>query len=907
MNTVETILPETSFHTAYLSGENYYVRQRKKGIQKLKNGTLKTLNGSGTFQTYGMFGIIPFKDKELIITQEIGLWEIKNEQVFPVQKNVFNDKSKEIYQNLNNLMLHGITQLNNGNLLTYSILTGVTEINPNGEIVRNFNKDSGLKTNGVNHAYQTKSGELWLALTNGITKVNYNDPISYFGESKGVFGAIKSIQHSSSQDFIGTTEGLYMRFHSDKKFHKSNLPNIAINDIKLYNDYLFVATSAGLVMYDPFMESYDLKSNFPSSVLLIDEKNNSLILAGNRGVEILDLQSFAKKESFEKKFEDILSIEKSNNPVNADIAYWIGTMKGAHRLSYFDGFGFFDYFGEEAGFFNGISKPMYLHDKLVFGSGEGFLRFVDEKEMAKAANIPVDEAQGYFDFFNFKNGVIPQNQYVSAVASYKNKVWLGGANEVIEINDMTLEMHGKRPFSRRINGIVNTMSVHDSTLYIGTTDGLYTYQINNSKSYNEPFRSIINGIIINKSDTLLNGQLFTGIKNEFEYKFNDLEFNFTSTFNAAFNDVLFRYQLLGKDSTWSTWTADRKLIETNLEEGSYTLSIQAKNIYGTTSSTETFNFTILPPWYRTWWAYILFALGALLIIIAAVKISAYRLKEKNRELEGIVTERTKEIAHQRDEILEQKTEIEDSINYAVRIQEAMLPFQEEIFKSFPEHFVLFKPKDVVSGDFYWHTQKDHFHILVCADCTGHGVPGAFMSMVSSDKLSHAVAEYGIYMPDELLAFTNQGIKTALKQDETSENATRDGMDVAVITYDSQLNKLYYSGANRSLMILEDAEVSEIKATKVAVGGFTPMDQKFDLHEIDIKPSQTYYMTTDGYADQFGGVKGKKLKIKALKQTIIDNGHRPMIEQKEVLDQVIVDWMDGYEQVDDICIIGVRFK
>jgi serine phosphatase RsbU (regulator of sigma subunit) len=182
-----------------------------------------------------------------------------------------------------------------------------------------------------------------------------------------------------------------------------------------------------------------------------------------------------------------------------------------------------------------------------------------------------------------------------------------------------------------------------------------------------------------------------------------------------------------------------------------------------------------------------------------------------------------------------------------------------------------------------------------------------MSMVSSDKLSHAVAEYGVFMPNELLSFTNQGIKTALKQDEKSENATRDGMDVAIITYDSKLNKLYYSGAHRSLMILEDGEISEIKATKVAVGGFTPMDQKFDLHEIDIKPNQTFYMTTDGYADQFGGVKGKKLKIKALKQTIIDNGNRSMDEQKNVLNQVIVDWMDGYEQVDDICVIGVRFK
>ena len=289
------------------------------------------------------------------------------------------------------------------------------------------------------------------------------------------------------------------------------------------------------------------------------------------------------------------------------------------------------------------------------------------------------------------------------------------------------------------------------------------------------------------------------------------------------------------------------------------------------------------------------------------KVYRYVLEQKNKELEGIVAERTKEISHQRDEILEQKTEIEDSINYAVRIQEAMLPFQEDIFKSFPEHFVLFKPKDVVSGDFYWHTVKGSHHILVCADCTGHGVPGAFMSMVGSDKLSHAVSEYGLTMPNDLLSFVNQGIKTALKQDETSENATRDGMDVAIITYDSAENKLYYAGAHRSLMILENEEVSEIKATKVAVGGFTPMDQEFALHEVEITPNRTFFMTTDGYADQFGGERGKKLKIKAMKKVMIENGNKPMIDQKEALDKTIEDWMVGHEQIDDICVIGVRFK
>ena len=291
-----------------------------------------------------------------------------------------------------------------------------------------------------------------------------------------------------------------------------------------------------------------------------------------------------------------------------------------------------------------------------------------------------------------------------------------------------------------------------------------------------------------------------------------------------------------------------------------------------------------------------------------------RLKAKNAWLEGVVAERTKEIAdknvvleHQKDEILHQKMEIEDSINYAKRIQTAILPLEKNIKLNLPESFVLFKPKDIVSGDFYWFAKQDDKLIFICADCTGHGVPGAFMSMIGSDKLNTAILERGTVMPDNILSELNVGIKRTLKQAGDKES-TKDGMDAAVITIDLEKKKLYYAGANRPLWVLKKSaseDIEEVKATKVAVAGFTPDDQIFEMHEIDIEPGDLFYMSSDGYADQFGGDKGKKLKVKAMKEILLENKDLKMEDQKQALDDTIMNWMEGYEQIDDICVVGIK--
>ena len=259
------------------------------------------------------------------------------------------------------------------------------------------------------------------------------------------------------------------------------------------------------------------------------------------------------------------------------------------------------------------------------------------------------------------------------------------------------------------------------------------------------------------------------------------------------------------------------------------------------------------------------------------------------------------------ELIEDKNkEITDSINYAQRIQQAILPNLDEITTAFPQSFVLYKPKDIVSGDFYFYTKKDFTHIIAAVDCTGHGVPGAFMSMIGAEKLNDAVMQRST--TSSILELLNKGIKTSLKQSEENGDSTRDGMDLALISVDYSKQNLNYSGANRPFWIIRNnsKELEEIKATKKAIGGFTEYSQEFENHVIELNDGDTIYLCTDGFADTFNGITSKKLNTKKFKEILIEIQSKTMHEQGIYLNDFIEDWKGNSEQIDDILVIGIRF-
>ncbi|MCD4710034.1 MAG: YfiR/HmsC family protein [Bacteroidales bacterium] len=256
---------------------------------------------------------------------------------------------------------------------------------------------------------------------------------------------------------------------------------------------------------------------------------------------------------------------------------------------------------------------------------------------------------------------------------------------------------------------------------------------------------------------------------------------------------------------------------------------------------------------------------------------------------------------QRDQIAYQKKHITDSIEYAKRIQTAILP-SLELFSHNLEHFVLFKPRDIVSGDFYWAEEIDGKYLIVTADCTGHGVPGAFMSMLGISLLNEIIISKEISRPDLILNRLRDKIIDALKQETGS--IIKDGMDMTVCLFDRRTNQLQFSGANNPLYLVSDGQLTQIKGDKMPVAIHEVMDP-FSLHQLKLKQDDTFYTFSDGFSDQFGGPAQKKFLAKNFRNLLLSIQELPMIEQGNRLDEVFADYRKELEQVDDVVIIGVK--
>jgi len=291
--------------------------------------------------------------------------------------------------------------------------------------------------------------------------------------------------------------------------------------------------------------------------------------------------------------------------------------------------------------------------------------------------------------------------------------------------------------------------------------------------------------------------------------------------------------------------------------------------------------------------------GLILVIALAFFIyRGYKLKQAaNSKLESAY--RTVE---------EKNKDITDSINYARRIQSAILPSVETIKQSLAETFILYKPKDIVSGDFYWYASRGDKVFLAAADCTGHGVPGAFMSMIGNDLLNHIIIEKGILSPAEVLNHLHEGVRAALKQNNT-DGSTRDGMDIALLCINKSTAEAEYAGANRPLWIVRKEEmvsITEIKPDKFSIGGMQSEDKRtFTSHRLSLCAGDSFYIFSDGYADQFGGNDGKKFMTKRMKSLLIEIQHLSMDEQQHQLTETIDNWMSNRSQIDDILVIGIR--
>jgi serine phosphatase RsbU (regulator of sigma subunit) len=308
--------------------------------------------------------------------------------------------------------------------------------------------------------------------------------------------------------------------------------------------------------------------------------------------------------------------------------------------------------------------------------------------------------------------------------------------------------------------------------------------------------------------------------------------------------------------------------------------------------------------------YVILGMSLLGILVIGFAVNLHRGNKNKQKANFLLSEQNRIIA-------EKKNEIEQSIEYARGIQNAMLPSIDEVKRVIPGSFIIYLPKDVVSGDFYWMAEiqepgagvatipgMQSNVLLAAADCTGHGVPGSLMSIVSIDKLNHAVIGKKIYQPSGILGSINNDIKNALKQEQVT-NKQKDGLDIALVKLDRENKKLVYSGAHRPLWIVRQGNIIEIKPIKTSIAGHTPYDQNFEEHEIELEKNDLVIMSSDGYADQFGGGNGKKMMTRNFKNHLLEVAGQDIHKIENSLLQHFLSWKGHYEQVDDVLVIGVK--
>lgn len=406
------------------------------------------------------------------------------------------------------------------------------------------------------------------------------------------------------------------------------------------------------------------------------------------------------------------------------------------------------------------------------------------------------------------------------------------------------------------------------------------------------------------------------------YNRNSVTLGFNSVFLTDPEAVKYRFILDGADPGWRYSEQGMNITYTSLPPGDYTFKVMARNNKGMwNEQPTTFSFRINPPFWQTWWFILMVVLVALAVVYAYIRIRETKLRREKAILEQKVKHRTKKIREQNIDLENKNKAIFDSINYARRIQTAIMHDHEQLLKLHSESMLLYKPKDIVSGDFYWFARKQEKLILVAADCTGHGVPGAFMSMIGISTLNQIINERNILKPSDILHSMRSHIISELQQTGKAEDS-KDGMDIALAVIDEQKQRIEFAGAYNSLYIVrkEKAEnladethirifeekLLEVKGDRMPIGISEKAEVPFRNHQLDLKHGDELFLSTDGYIDQFGGKKNKKLMARRFKNILLEAYKLPVDQQTAFLDKKFTEWRGNNEQIDDVLIIGTKW-
>lgn len=926
--------PKTRFSRSFLLQDQYYIQERRGNLLTTQGDSLVIAPNGEKLKDMLVQAILPYEtDKALILPNNDNAYilELKEGGAFTTyQGEAVNEfcKSGVIYD-------HGILQ--DGNYVVCTIGNGAIAFNKEGQIVQTINKAYGLADEVMICLFTDKTGNLWAGLNSGIAKIEMASPFRVWDDKQGLEGAVSNIIRVNQKLYASTVQGLYA--YNGSQFAPIKGISEQTWEVLPYttgeNPRLLVGNYAGLYeVRDTTLKAslsggstaIDLLQKPDQPKIVFAARTSGLHIYQDNGNEWLELQAI---KDLPGEIESLCDGTQKNKVWAAVNSHQVLSLEFPNE----------DYtqaptiriYDETKGIPDtDFSRVYQLQGKILAATQVGVLAY----------NPNTNAFEPYFGLGEvFAGG---DEQVYTLQQGENNDIWVSGLYTSglmgkVSYKDKQTTLLGA-PFKRLPKAeMYNTYFDKESFCYWICADKLYRFDERLVPDQSSQFYTLIRQVIVNDDSTIFWGNNFIAtdkgigpkrLSNKqpksliahLPYKDNTLTFEYAATSydQEALNQ--FSYQLIGhdKEGQWSSWTTDSKKQYTDLYEGDYTFQVKAKNIYGQESEIAAYAFQVAPPWFRSIAAYIGYTLATIFIVFGIVKLNARRILIENKRLEDVVVKRTEEIQNKNEEIaqqnavlIEQKATIEkknkdtfDSIRYAERILNALHINPSELKSELPNSFVFFKPKDIVSGDFFWFTKSGDNLIIAAIDCTGHGIPGAFMSVIGQSLLKETVSMYGITEVDEILHSLHSMLTSSLSREK---GASIEGMDMTIVSIDPINRQLHFAGAKNPLIFIRNGKLQIIKGDKMPVGGIRPDEERqFRKHTIllDAEPS-VFYMYSDGFQDQFGGPRNRKFLPKKFRQLLFDIHQKDFEEQRHVLSKTFEQWKGQEKQLDDVLVVGFK--
>lgn len=930
---ISTYQSEIGFSKCFVYNEKYFVRENGIGIKVFKNNTLQDINNSEFFADKKILNALNINNTCFVLTQNHGFYNIYFDSTF---SNI--DKIEQVnYENeeeLKKSRIYNATIIYDSLIAIGSLNKGLFIYNKKGHLIQSINKNHQLNNQSILYLYFDNNQTIWVCHENGISFFT-KQALTWWSDKNNLEGAVLSINRINNKLWVGTTTGLYYfennNFHSIEEI-KSEVWNINYYDNLDFvkSEYIFAGTTYGL---------YYIKKNKIVNLLAeikINEIENSnvyknlIYIATKYGIYTLRINKdkIEKVEKFIEIDADILSIEEDK-----DGNLWAtAANEGIYYLK--------------------IDSNSKIIEKQLFTKTNG-LPSLYELQVYKYNNTFVfGTEKGLYSYFKTKNKFIPSSKIpydsLKTIQSFSidelHRIWLiFNKNNQQQVSVINKKSQFSSPNDSLALKLIPAMSIysifHDRNgiTWIGGSEGLLRYDPHVIKKYKLFYLATITNVYTELDSNINNGFFIVNadnpyflqksiVKNQpenqiyhFTEKNNAIKFYFSSNNFEKKDAEKFSFILENYDKTWSSWSHENSKEYTNLKFGTYVFKVKAQNIYGNTSEIASFKFTIDIPFYFKWYSIVAYFILFIAVIFGVIQLSILRLKKSKLKLENIVKERTKEIEIQKNEI-EKKNDIlnnayktisvknqniNSSLRYAEKLQQAILPSDERLGMIFKDFFIIYKPKEIVSGDFYWAAYHNNLIFISVIDCTGHGVPGAFMSMVGNTLLNQIILEENISKPSKILELMHLRLTQILKLKEKDIDFA-EGMDMSICVINTATNKLLYSGAKRPIFISYNNEIKEYKPTTRSIGGFilSNNDIPFEDHEIYYQKGTNIYMFTDGFTSQMNENQ-RIFGLKRLEILLSEIINMNCNEQKNQIEYTISNFKGKEEQIDDITFLGFK--